>query len=436
MYTGPHIIKDGLVFGYDTGYGLEQHSGTRHYKGEPATNLITSGLPGYFGSGGETLYRDNYFGLNSDSGVFQRNYVNNPATANTSAFNNNAGLYKAFNSAALSSSTEYVLVSFDFYMITPYVRHSSSGTGLNGYMGIAYTDGTNQGIGWNTSLAGNAGDDWNNNSAYIGKWRKIGLYVQVNSSKTPSSIASMYIYNDRTVTGEGIFTNFVITEHVTVPTGPINYTSGTRSATQSLIDLKETTNIDVSNVSFDSTGQPDFDGSSDHIDLGTALNSYGSVSIELVFKTSTSSDLEMLLSWGTPNSSNYSGIAIGNWAGGMSDESLGVVSNGQTLQMWVRNGHTAYKDGNYHHAIVTLHPGQNRVFVDGIEQTVYYQYGSINTDAGAFTISNNQVSIGKYVYNSASRLNGKLPLIKIYNKALSDAEVKQNYNAYKNRFSI
>ena len=22
MYTGPHIIKDGLVFGYDTGYGI------------------------------------------------------------------------------------------------------------------------------------------------------------------------------------------------------------------------------------------------------------------------------------------------------------------------------------------------------------------------------------------------------------------------------
>ena len=22
MYTGPNIIKDGLVFGYDTGYGI------------------------------------------------------------------------------------------------------------------------------------------------------------------------------------------------------------------------------------------------------------------------------------------------------------------------------------------------------------------------------------------------------------------------------
>ena len=116
MYTGPKLHNDQLVFGYDTGYGLDQHSSTRHYKGEPATNLITSGLPGYFGSGGETLYRDNYYGLNSDSGVFQRNFVSNPATANTSAFNNNAGLYKNFNTAALSSSTEYVLVSFDFYI--------------------------------------------------------------------------------------------------------------------------------------------------------------------------------------------------------------------------------------------------------------------------------------------------------------------------------
>ena len=43
------------------------------------------------------------------------------------------------------------------------------------------------------------------------------------------------------------------------------FVNGTRSSTASLIDLKETTDIDVSNVSFDSTGQPTFDGTSDYI---------------------------------------------------------------------------------------------------------------------------------------------------------------------------
>ena len=38
MYTGPKLNNEDLAFGYDTGYGLDQGSSTRHYKGEPATN--------------------------------------------------------------------------------------------------------------------------------------------------------------------------------------------------------------------------------------------------------------------------------------------------------------------------------------------------------------------------------------------------------------
>ena len=50
MYTGPNIIKDGLVFGYDTGYGIaDNNTVTRFYPGEPATN--NSILAGYTWAG-------------------------------------------------------------------------------------------------------------------------------------------------------------------------------------------------------------------------------------------------------------------------------------------------------------------------------------------------------------------------------------------------
>ncbi len=43
MYTGPHIIKDGLVFGYDTGYGVaDNNTGTRFYPGKPTTNRVAN----------------------------------------------------------------------------------------------------------------------------------------------------------------------------------------------------------------------------------------------------------------------------------------------------------------------------------------------------------------------------------------------------------
>ena len=229
---GTNVITDNLKFGYDTGFSpvitnLESqpyHNDYRFYKGIPATNVISSGIPGYFGSGGVTSYQKTMYGFSSASGVFQRNFVNNPAQANTSTYNNNAGLFHsglAFN--GLSASTEYIMISFDFYMITPYVRHSNAGTGLNGYMGITYTDGTGDNHGWNHALSGNAGDDWNNNSAYVGKWRKIALIADLTDSKTPSAINAMYIYNDRTIQGEGIFTNFVVTEHATFPTAPAQW---------------------------------------------------------------------------------------------------------------------------------------------------------------------------------------------------------------------
>ena len=424
MYTGPHLIKDNLVFGYDTGYGIEQHSSTRHYKGEPATNLITAGLPGYFGSGGETVYKSKYYGLNSDSGVFQRNYVTNPATANTSAFNNNAGLYKNFTTATLSSSTEYVLVSFDFYMKTPYVRHSSATTGLNGYLGIGYTDGTNSSISWNTSLnTPNAGDDWNNNSAYIGKWRKIALYVQVNSSKTPSSIVSMYIYNDKTTQGEGIFTNFVITEHTTAPTGPILYTSGTRSSTQSLIDLKKSTDINVATTSFDSTGQPTFDGTDDYIYPNNITNGSGLTTITAEFVVKATANSKNIIK------SNSNAILLHYGGAGFYLNSTDGTTSGYLGWNSKLTGGT----GVYEHLVATYDGTTMKLYVNGDSTGTTRAYSAGST---GILKDLNGVTIGGNFNSTQPYFNGDIPIAKIHNRALTAGEVKQNFNAYKNRFDI
>lgn len=415
MYTGPKLHNDNLAFGYDTGYGLDQGSSTRHYKGEPATNLITAGLPGYFGSGGETLYRNNYYGLNSDSGVFQRNFVNNPALANSSTYNNNAGLYKNFTTSALSSNTEYILISFDFYMIENYVRHSSSGTGLNGYLRVIYTDGSGDNLGWNTSLnTPNAGDDWNNNSAYIGQWRKIALYVQVNSSKTPSSINAMYIYNDRTIKGEGVFTNFIITEHVTVPTAPVLYTSSTRSNTQSLIDLKGTNDITVANVSFDSTGQPTLDGTDDEIDITfpTLSSNLGSIEVIVARKDTTTNSFIFGAVGGSTNryylrhagSTSYDACR-GN---PLANASFGTLTQDK-----------------FYHLVMTWN-----------NNTIYAYTNGELINSSSYTNPGTDITSGNIGQGSGNHVMADLPVFKIHNKTLSATEIKDNFNAYKNRFNI
>ena len=428
MYTGPKLEQSDLVFGYDTGYGAM--SSTRHYKGEPATNLITAGLPGYFGSGGETIYKNTLYGLNSDSGVFQRNFVTNPALANTGTYNNNAGLYKTFTTSALSSNTEYLLVSFDFYMIVPYVRHSASGTGLNGYMGVTYTDGSGGNHGWNTSLmTPNAGDDWNNNSDYIGQWRKIALYVDLSDAKTPSVINAMYIYNDRTLTGQGVFTNFIITQHATLPTGPIHYTSGTRSSTQSLIDLKGTSAMDVANVSFED-GQVKFDGSNDNISVpySSVLDTPAGATYELIIYPIGQGEI---LSRGISDSGSSPDNPRIYWG-----------TNGSIYFDWSITGQDTYVTttagdcpaNQFSYVVCRALPGEQlRVYVNGVEAV--YNTNVQTLPSSGVPNTNHPIVIGGATW-IPRYFAGNIPVVKLHKRALSLSEIKENFKAYKNRFNI
>ena len=60
MYTGPNIKKRGLVFGFDTGYGVNNTAvATRNYKGRPTTNLAGEPVPAFSnwsGMGGTSEY--------------------------------------------------------------------------------------------------------------------------------------------------------------------------------------------------------------------------------------------------------------------------------------------------------------------------------------------------------------------------------------------
>ena len=78
--------------------------------------------------------------------------------------------------------------------------------------------------------------------------------------------------------------------HLIVPPHLMLKPNTSVSSTQSLIDLKKSTNIDTANVSFDSTGQPTFDGTDDQIvTTAVGITNYSQpFSMECVFKVPTS----------------------------------------------------------------------------------------------------------------------------------------------------
>ena len=416
--VAPFIDNTGLVFAYD------QANIVRSYLGQPATNVITSGIPGYFGSGGETLYQQSLLGLTSDSGVFQRNYVTNPALADSGTYNNNGGLYKNFTTSALNAATRHIQISFDFYMITRYRTFSSSGTGLNGYIGITNTDSTADIYGWNTTYSNGSGDDWSNDQAYVGRWQKVSLVAALRGDKNPASINAMYIYADRFTQGEGIFTNFIITEHVSFPTGPVRYTAGTRSVTQGLKDLTGNSTIDLTNVSFDANAQMTFDGTDDFINAGNATATsmgVGDFTLETTIKPEGSAHFGVVLQKGNPGVGSNRGYRI-------------RLENNNTVQLTVTGDaeYTATTStityGTYYHIAATKSSSGLKIYLNG----VLSETGT--SPAGTTTVSDSLV-IGRQDAGNWP-FNGKIAAVKIYNRALPASEIQQNFNAIKGRYGL
>ncbi len=416
---GPNTEKDGLVFGYDTGYGVADPGAlTRFFKGRPTSNIANGVAFVHDTSGGSA-------GSCVDAPEKGPGWKKVTITARGSNFR----IIQFGSYPTLASNVTYAS-SFEAdwgnmrgkgYSLT---QDGSGGGNRNYFKNGSYATGVTSTVDIdNTLLDGH-----------------VGMNITKTVENNGTHVHVPFIYNGGTNT-TGLNDYFYYKEYQQeVGTIPTPYVDNTRSNTQSLIDLKRTTDISVANMSFDSTGQPDYDGTDDYIELGDSLNSTGSnATFEMVFKaTETNDTYRIMLGWGN-GSSNYSGIHIGNWMSGYTDESFHVTFNSNTLTMLVRKGHTFYKDNKFHHAIVTVGYNNYSIWIDGVEQTFTFSAGSQSTILNNVIGYNSNITsqIGRRPYGGGSGyFKGDLPVMKVYDRILSDEEIKQNYNAYKNRFDI
>ena len=207
-------------------------------------------------------------------------------------------------------------------------------------------------------------------------------------------------------------------------------TTGSRSNTTSLIDLKGETDINVSSVSFTSTGQPDFDGTDDEIQIASSdWNKVTQVTVEAI-----------VLVKGTPIDGNgYHVVAQkdGAYSGGSvygirisgANVPYGVFSKDSTQAGTHINtvAGTTMTTNKYYHLVYTRKVGES----------VFYQNGeqkSINTSSNDVIYNNTSTfTIGQ---GDGRQLYGNIPVLKVHNSVLSATEIADNFNAYKNRFNI
>ena len=386
MYSGPHIERDGLVFGYDTGYGIaDNNTATRFYPGEPTTNLIIN----------PTFINDTLTGWTS--------------TGNTSVSNGIATLTGAGPNTSL-----YIFQDFTFgtsTVILSYEARTVNASDESGY-GDSGARIRFDAFRVNSILASNT------------KWTK---YTHTISHDGSARLE--FSGHDLTAGSTFEIRNIQLEQksHATP------FTAGTRSVSDSLIDLTKSTNIDVSNVSFDSTGQPTFDGTDDRIngtwpsnlnvDDNTTPRSW-----EVVFNSSNTGGRRGIFGHKISSGCSYycnGGIII--WEGN-------IAFNWYDNSAYRFLGSTTVSSNKYYHVVATFDTDRKpRVYVNGVLTNTYGSATNLDYSGGMgiYDIGWNSKDGGQHYFT------GTIPVVKFYkNKALSSQEVQQNYNAYKNRFNI
>ena len=168
----------------------------------------------------------------------------------------------------------------------------------------------------------------------------------------------------------------------------------------------------------------DFDGSNDRLNFGNldvANFGTGDFSAEIVFEH------DYLSSWRTLMNKGASG-AVG-W---------GLTTNGNILHMDIDapdNTHFTVQSivvGATYHFIAVWDRSANAMgYVNGEQKS------SDDMTGQALTVSNSvQLGLGTYNAGTGWDFNGRIHLARLYNKALTAAEVTQNFRAVKGRFGL
>jgi len=443
MYTGPKLINDNLVFGYDTGYGVADNiTPTRFYKGAPTTNPIH----------GQNAVAQNSYTTYSATSSGNWN-ANHPKAIR--AYNAGGGDITGYYNSGVgdAANTHHAHWQLDPILKKPVVvmndrgdaqwKAKSYGTGLGTWTSQGKTYGDTYTISWlqwvddlsknartglytQTTSGSNGFHDGQSTSASsyntkLRTWQRVyQTYTTANSRNLNHSMASIYMY--------GHYSPRAVVKVADVQWQwgstpfPFSETSE-RSSTASLIDLKKTTDINVSNVSFDSTGQPTLDGTDDYIYPNNITNGSGFTSITAEFVVKASANNKNIIK------SNNNAILLHYGGAGFYLNSTDSTTSGYLG--W--NGKLTGGTGVYEHLVATWDGTTMKLYVNGESTGTTRAYSGGSTGV---LRDLNGVVIGGHFNNTQPYFNGDIPIARIYSNALSAEKIKQNYSAYKKRFNL
>lgn len=389
---------DALVFAYDTG-------DTRNsYKGEPTTNIIADPL---YALGTKNAYHDTN---NTGWGTVTRGRIEEvigPFGKPVQAYSQELISHTSGNRSIEGQPQEVVnnanslfnLAVGTTYRISVWIKATYTSTSQNRlYLSgaAAVGDGTNRQV--------------------TTEWQRFSKTF--SPSTTGTYYMRHYDYSSKQ-TGAKIW---YALPQVEIDRGHnTQFTTGTRSSTQGLVDLTGNSTIDLSNVSFDSNAQLFFDGTDDLAPItGLTISATQNKSYEAVIKLAAGYNLPGTIIGGARSTTNAFQIVGDRRVRGLEDDEFLTGVTILDTEKWYHVVYTFEFDGT---------SAYQKVYVNGI----------LDNQRTIGTYIDGYVASAQYLgYDSrfSERFNGNIDICKVYNRALTAAEVRNNYNQYKTRFDI
>lgn len=392
LIHSPSITLTGLVFYYD------YLNTKKSWKGQPATNLVANPYSNHNGS--NFVFTDHSVTTGGATYTLRTGVANPVDSPTVMEYYTGTTAYKywAIKTTVPSTGT---------YTFSYYARLVGGADGNFGNSQLWRDDGI---------LDRTPTGDWNPSMTH--EWKRFVAYATVTTSLNFFAVHSGAVTGGYTIQ----YCGFQL-ESGSYATPFVN---GARSVTQSVIDLTGNTVPDVTACTYDGSGNITFNASSSYIKIpNSTLLDNQTITMESWCNPTVTSQSGFLFEKGSVNSQYSMFFETG---GTFYFRTIGIST--QDLTFTTATYVTA---GTWNHIVCTYGTGTKTCYVNGVQ--VAQQTGL----TGTISTNSSGMSIGAYGGYSGAHsyyFNGSIGTTKVYNKALTPGEVKQNFDATRGRYGI
>lgn len=387
LINSPSIVRDGLLLYYD------MSNTNKSNKGAPTTNYQTYPEASWNGSSlANVTY--NYPGSPADGILSYVPYIPN-AIGGMGVLQYVTGStgykYWAIRASGLPAGT--YTMSYYSRLVSP-TASSSLGNSQLWRM-----DGVDQGV----------SGDWN--PTHTSDWKRWSVTGPITG---PSSYLDFFPIHSGSILGG--YTLQLCGFQLELGSYATPFVSGTRSNSQSILDLTGNYTLTASNMVYSSDGTFSFNGSGSTSSVITSS-----------FPASTlpTCTIEAVI-YPTKGTTVYRSIVQIN---SNSDDALYLYSNGSQMGFWPQGASSLTAPNDQWSYVAMVHTGTNINYFVNKNTT---SSGSGSTDATDFQY----IRIGSSSTADSESFGGKIALVRVYNRALANSEITQNYNSLRGRFGL